>query len=392
MIRFLILLLTIFSIQLSSASAETVRKLSPPILTPSSTKCKIACTRPMREGKFNISVEDRNNKVLVHCYGHGGSGCTTVFGSVGKAIGLLASHSPNAEQKPIRVIGSGIMGLTAAIELTQRGYNVVGIVTKDLYDIPSWKNAGYFALVSVKTSKEEEENLNQIGMTAFKEFQKINKGEHSYISAECVKMLPVYCSMDTEAGVENLEAAGLIPPKNIVTLDFGNGVRHENFVEYMTYFMDTTQIMLELRAEVDRLKIPVELNEIQNFDDIAEPIVFNCTGIGAKTLNNDDNMVPVRGHLINLNAEAGEGHMEYMIYTKVKDENGNEEYVYMFPKCLQVTADSPKGQAVYATLGGTFIPITKPMTIAEFEALDSYEFQKLIERNNQFFWGKKTLN
>lgn len=390
--RFSLLFLAIFSIQFFSVSAETVRKLSPPILTPSSTKCKIACTRPMREGKFNISVEDKNNKILVHCYGHGGSGCTTVFGSVDKAIKLFEAHSPNAEKKPIRVIGSGIMGLTAAIELTQRGYNVVGIVTKDLYDIPSWKNAGYFALVSVKTSKEEEENLNQIGMTTFKEFQKINKGEHPYISAGCVQMLPVYCSLDTEAGVENLEAAGLIPPKKIVTLDFGNGVRHKNFVEYMTYFMDTTQIMLELRAEVDRLQIPVELKEIQNFDDIVEPIVFNCSGIGAKTLNHDDQMVPVRGHLINLNAESGDGHMKYMIYTKVKGDNGEDEYVYMFPKCLQVTADCPKGQSVHATLGGTFIPITKPMTISEFDALDAYEFQKLIERNNQFFWGKKTLN
>src|SRR5262245_57527425 len=122
--HFFLLFLVIFSIQFSNVSAETVRKLSPPVLTTSSTKSKIACTRPMREGKFNISVEDKNNKVLVHCYGHGGSGCTTVFGSVNKAINIFASHSPNVGKKPIRVIGSGIMGLTAAIELTRRGYNV----------------------------------------------------------------------------------------------------------------------------------------------------------------------------------------------------------------------------------------------------------------------------
>ncbi len=138
---------------------------------------------------------------------HGGSGCTTAFGSVDKAIKLLEDHSANINQKPIRVIGGGIMGLTAAIELKHRGYNVVGISVKDLYDIPSWKNAGYFALVSVKTSAEEEENLNQIGLFTFKEFQKIHKGKHPYISANSVRMLPVYCSIDTEAGVENLEAA-----------------------------------------------------------------------------------------------------------------------------------------------------------------------------------------
>ncbi len=32
--------------------AENVRKLTPPALTFSSTKARIACTRPMREGKI----------------------------------------------------------------------------------------------------------------------------------------------------------------------------------------------------------------------------------------------------------------------------------------------------------------------------------------------------
>ncbi len=74
----------------------------------------------------------------------------------------------------------------------------------------------------------------------------------------------------------------------------------------MTYFMDTTQIMLQLRAEVNRLRIPINIHEVHHFNEIPETIIFNCTGIGAKALNNDDNMVPVRGHLINLNKEAGE--------------------------------------------------------------------------------------
>ncbi len=32
--------------------------------------------------------------------------------------------------------------------------------------------------------------------------------------------------------------------------------------------------------------------------------------------------------------------MDYMIYTKVMAEDGNCEYVYMFPKCLQVSAET----------------------------------------------------
>ena len=35
---------------------------------------KLVCTRPMREGKLNISVEKNDNKTIVNCYGHEGSG------------------------------------------------------------------------------------------------------------------------------------------------------------------------------------------------------------------------------------------------------------------------------------------------------------------------------
>lgn len=99
-------------------------------------------------------------------------------------------------------------------------------------------------------------------------------------------------------------------------------------------------------------------------------------------------MIAVRGHLANLNAEAGSEHMEYMIYTKVKNPDGTEAYVYMFPKCLQVTEATPLGHIVYGTLGGTFIPGTDNMTKEQLEKLDKKEFKKLLDRNSLFFWGK----
>ena len=68
--------------------AVKVEKLTPPIITEETIDQKISCTRPMREGKFNISTEETDGKIIVNCYGHGGSGCTTVFGSVAKAIQL----------------------------------------------------------------------------------------------------------------------------------------------------------------------------------------------------------------------------------------------------------------------------------------------------------------
>lgn len=370
------------------ARTATVEHLTPPVISEFSIDQKIACTRPMREGKFNISAEKKEGKVLVHCYGHGGSGCTTNWGSVFRAIELFEEQFPKETKQPIRVVGVGIIGLTTAIELTRRGYHVTGITASELYDIPSWKNAGYFALVSVKTDPVEQQNLDKIGHCTFMEYKKIAEGKHPYISSECAKLLPVYCSIDTEAGVEDLEKKGVIPPREYVTLDFGNGVVHHDFVKYMTYFMDTTRIMLQLREEVDRLGIEVEEKELFSFNELAEPVIFDCTGLGGKGLNKDDKMIAVRGHLVNLNVQAGTKHMEYMIYTKVKGDDGKEEYIYMFPKCLQVNEYDTHGREVFGTLGGTFIPGTDSLTEGELKRMDKTEYKRMLDRNSQFFWGR----
>jgi D-amino-acid oxidase len=368
--------------------ASKVELLTPPILQEISIDQKFACTRPMREGKFNISTEEVNGKRIVHCYGHGGSGCTTLFGSVERSIELYEKEFGKRPKAPIRVVGSGIIGLTTAIELTRRGYEVAGITAKELYNLPSWKNAGNFALVSVQTDPEEQANLNRIGMASFIEYKKIYEGKHPYISSDCIRYIPVYCSEETEAGVEDLERIGLIPPREYVSIDFGNGVVHHNFIKFMTYFMDTTHIMLQLRKEVDRLGIKIQQKTLNNFNEVAENVIFNCSGLGAKQLNHDNKMVAVRGHLANLNHHSGTKHMDYMIYTKVKGIDGKEEYVYLFPKCLQVNEHDYMGHPVYGTLGGTFIRDTDHLTETELERLDKVELKKLLDRNSMFFWGK----
>lgn len=359
-------------------------KLTPPKISNETVLEEIVCTRPKREGKFNISLEE-GDKTIVNCYGHGASGLTTLFGSVNKAIELFEKTHPNKEN-PIRIIGSGCMGLTTAIELARLGYQVAGISTKNLYDIPSWRAAGFFALESLKTSPEEQANLNEIGLNTFLVYQEIDRGNHPYITKEAVKFMPVFCSIDTEAGVEDLEARGMIPPREYVSIDFGNGVIHHDYVKYMTYFMNTSIIMRQLTSEVKRLGIHIELKDIKSFDDIAEEIVFNCSGLGGRELNSDGNMIPVRGHLVTLNDASGSAHMDYMIYTKVI-QNGKKECIYMFPKNISVTSENTQGISCVGVLGGTFIPHVDKLSPADQEKLDKMEFKRLLDRNSEFFQG-----
>jgi D-amino-acid oxidase len=368
-------------------AANRVETLTPPKLEKETIATEVRCVRPMREGTFNISSEDLGEKFVVHCYGHGGCGWTTFMGSVERAIELFQMRYPSPETTPpIRVIGTGCMGLCSAIELTRKGYSVTGITTDELYNIPSWNAAGYFALVSVKISPEEEETVNRINLSTFHSYQKMEKGEHPYLSSNAVRWLPVYCSQDTHAGVEELEEQGLIPPREIVDLDFGNGVIRHDFVKFMTYFFDVTTLMRELHAEVARLGIPIEMGKVETFDDVSENLVFNCTGLGGGDLAKDFKMIPVRGHLFMLNEGAGQAHMDYMIYSKVLQE-GKEEYVYLFPRTQYITPENPAGIRCYGVLGGTFIPGAEKLSSADLAELDAKEFQRLFDRNVQFFYG-----
>lgn len=367
------------------ANEPFVERLTPPQITSATISEEIVCTRPVREGKFNISAQKLEDKTIINCYGHGGSGWTTLFGSVSKALEIYEEMNPSKEVA-IRVVGSGCMGLTTAIELTRRGYHVTGIYTKSLYDLPSWRAAGYFALVSVKTSPEEQENLNNIGLDTFLTYQKIERGEHPYITKEAVRYMPVYCSIDREAGVEDLEAKGMIPPRKYVTLDFGNGTLHPDYVKYMTYFMNTTTLMRQLTDQVKKLGIKIEQRELKSFDEVKEEVIFNCSGLGGRDLNADQNMIPVRGHLVTLNEAAGTEHMDYMIYTKVQ-QNGKEECVYMFPKDVVVSPENTSGTPCRSVLGGTFIPNVDSLPLEEQKKLDRMEFRKMLDRSSLFFLG-----
>jgi D-amino-acid oxidase len=356
-------------------------KLVPPKISLGTVAQKMTGCRPMREGKFNISLATTKAKCLVHCYGHGGSGFTTIFGSVKKAIELF-EHSKIKGK--IRVIGAGCVGLTAAIELSKRGLEVKGITAKEQYDITSWRAAGSFATVSIRTASEEQKNLDEMIADTFQVYKQIAEGNHPYLSAAFLRFLPMFCDEEMKPGLDTLIEKGLLPSPRGVCLDFGNSAYHEAFFQYMTYFIDTTRMMRQLFNETQRRGIPLQIKNLGSFDEIDEEIIFNCSGLGARDLNQDESMTSVRGHLLLLNAGAGAKHMDYLICTKVL-QGDQKEYIYLFPKTEIVTSVHTSGIPCQGVLGGSMIPHDDRLSPAESEELDSQEFQKILDRSQRFF-------
>lgn len=85
------------------------------------------CLRPFRPMGPRLDTETIGDKLVIHNYGHGGSGWSLSWGSADIAVEKARSVLPDA----VAVIGCGIIGLTSAIAAQRAGMDVT-IYTRDL--------------------------------------------------------------------------------------------------------------------------------------------------------------------------------------------------------------------------------------------------------------------
>ena len=85
------------------------------------------CLRPFRAAGPRLDTEMIGDPLVVHNYGHGGSGWSLSWGSGTIAVQKAMATSP----REIAVIGCGALGITSAI-LAQRAGAQVTIYCKDL--------------------------------------------------------------------------------------------------------------------------------------------------------------------------------------------------------------------------------------------------------------------
>ncbi len=88
------------------------------------------CTRPFRAVGPRIEAEKLGEKLIVHNYGHGGSGWSLSWGSGAAALDLaFAGREPS--QTDLAVIGCGALGLTSAVLAQRAGARSVTIYARD---------------------------------------------------------------------------------------------------------------------------------------------------------------------------------------------------------------------------------------------------------------------
>ena len=98
------------------------------------------CIRPLRAAGPNLGTEMVRDRLVIHNYGHGGSGWSLSWGSAEIAVGKALSVLPQR----IAVIGCGIIGLTSAVVAQRAGLDVTIYAKELLPRTRSFRASGSF--------------------------------------------------------------------------------------------------------------------------------------------------------------------------------------------------------------------------------------------------------
>lgn len=289
--------------------------------------------RPYRPSGFVVRAERMGEKVVIHNYGHGGGGITLSWGSSALAV----REAPAATDRRAAVIGAGIMGLTTARLLQDRGWAVT-IYTKAL---PPHTTSNIAGGQWAPTSVFEESRATAAFQAQFKEaarlahhaFQNLVGGgygvrwiENYFLNAQHVLPRDNYYLRELPELFPSL--AELTPDEHPFSSPF--------VYRLVTMLIEPSVFLRRTMTDIREAGGRFEIRDFRDRSEVlalGEPVIFNCTGLGAAALFGDAELTPVRGQLVFVPPD------ERLDYLTI---GGGEGVLYMFPR--------PDG----ILLGGTF--------------------------------------
>ncbi|GGC40677.1 hypothetical protein GCM10011371_30140 [Novosphingobium marinum] len=99
------------------------------------------CTRPFRPAGPRLDAVNVGDRLMVHNYGHGGSGWSLSWGYAEAVHDLLAVERPRS----VAVLGAGCIGLTTAIALAETGAKVTIFAREFPMESPSARATGVWS-------------------------------------------------------------------------------------------------------------------------------------------------------------------------------------------------------------------------------------------------------
>jgi D-amino-acid oxidase len=280
------------------AAPYTGRRLAPVIVSNERIIRTVTGLRPFRPSGFVVRAESMEGKTIVHNYGHGGGGVTLSWGSAHLAV----EQALPTNARRMAVLGSGAVGLATARLLQEHGVEVT-IYAKDLPPLTTSNIAGAQVFPVTVYSHDA---VTPAFLAQFVEAARFSYRRYQLMVGEYygIRWMPNYF-MDheplPEAGLSSKRSpiADLMPELRDLTKD-----EHPFPFPYVRQF-DTmfVQPSIYLEAMLREFRIAGgtvlvrEMHSLREVLDLPQPVIVNCTGLGAKALFNDSELTPVKGQL-----------------------------------------------------------------------------------------------
>ncbi|MGD0130604.1 MAG: FAD-dependent oxidoreductase [Bryobacteraceae bacterium] len=267
--------------------------------------------RPFRPSGFVVRGEKRDEKTVIHNYGHGGAGITLSWGTAQLAV----EEGAKSEARDCAVLGCGVVGLSTARLLQLRGYNPV-IYAKEMPPLTTSNVAGgYWDPVTLfdaeRVTPEFRRQFRDAARFAIQRYQSLVGDPYG------VRWLPVYSLSSngpiTPAPPESVYSD--IEPLFPETQRLAPGQHPFGALYARKRYSMLIEPAIYLNALVRDFQIAggrIVIREFHGPEEIAalrEGVIYNCTGLGARALFGDQELTPVKGQLVFLLPQA---EVEYM--------------------------------------------------------------------------------
>jgi D-amino-acid oxidase len=265
------------------------------------------CLRPFRAAGPRLDTEQIGDTLVVHNYGHGGSGWSLSWGSGTVAVQKAMANSP----REVAVIGCGALGITSAILAQQAGAQVT-IYAKDLLPdtrsaraTGTWTPDSRIALTSA-AQPGFAALWEQIARISFKTYRR-----YLGLPGNPVEWVDRYSLSDAAPGTERE------PPDPLGFAEYHESIRDltprpqalpPGSTPFPTRYVRRNSALIFNIADYGHTLMSdflaaggkVQRMEFHAPSDLArlkEKVVINCPGYGARALWKDESIVPVRGQI-----------------------------------------------------------------------------------------------
>ncbi len=263
----------------------------------------------MRTTGVRIEVESILEKTVIHNYGHGGSGFTMSWGSAEEAANLLSggmASSPSVSSPSVAVIGAGVVGLTTARTLVERGFKVkiyyADISPNTTSDVAGAQWSPSF--VSPGATEFEKKRYQRMLANSYRRFGQLAGTQYG------VFRRPNYIPDGVHDGIQDMAPGVLTPALQMARLPFQNPSVRGSMI--LSWLIEPSVFLPQLISDLKMAGVEFErkvISDIQQLQNLKESVIFNCCGLGARDLFSDQNLIPIKGQLVLLKPKAG---MEYI--------------------------------------------------------------------------------